>query len=417
MTELPADPVIGLPVKKSTLNPWLVVLLLCFIGALNYLDRTMITTMNASITQTMPMTKGQFGLLTSVFLWTYAAFSPFAGFLADRFRRSQVIVASLLVWSLVTWLTGFVQTFEQLLATRAMMGISEACYYPAALAMISDYHQGKTRSLATGVHEVGVTLGASLGFLGGMIGEKYHWSVAFSLFGWIGIGYAVLLFFVLKDHRPECTTIETRNQATRPALAEGLRHLFGQRSFLQLIAFWGLLGIVGWMILGWLPVFYREKFQLSQSVAGLYATGYLYPASMAGVLVGGFLADRWSLRNVRARILVPALGLAVAAPGIFIAGYSTILPVTVAFFMVYAFTRAFTDANLMPVLCLIAAPQYRATGYGVLNMFACLVGGLGLYAGGVLQDSTINLSIIFQVASLLVLVCAGLLWTIRPKKN
>ena len=133
--------------SKLPRGAWLVVALLFFIGALNYLDRIMITTMRSSIIDAMPMSEAQFGLLTSAFLWTYGILSPFAGFLADKFNRSRVVIVSLLVWSIVTWLTAYSKTYEQLLATRILMGVSEACYIPAALALIADYHRNTTRSL------------------------------------------------------------------------------------------------------------------------------------------------------------------------------------------------------------------------------------------------------------------------------
>jgi len=121
---------------------WLIVGVLWVVAALNYLDRIMITTMRDSLTQAVPMTDAQFGLLTSVFLWVYGLLSPLAGFLADRFNRSRLIVFSLLVWSLLTWLTGHARSFEELIAVRALMGLSEAAYLPAALALIADYHRG-----------------------------------------------------------------------------------------------------------------------------------------------------------------------------------------------------------------------------------------------------------------------------------
>src|SRR6187551_1846865 len=107
---------------KLPARAWLVVGLLWVVGCLNYLDRVMITTMRVSVKEAIPMTEAQFGLLTTAFLLVYAVLSPFAGYLADRFNRSRVIIISLLVWSLVTFLTAHARSFEQLLATRLLMG-------------------------------------------------------------------------------------------------------------------------------------------------------------------------------------------------------------------------------------------------------------------------------------------------------
>ena len=408
------------PPKVTALpaGAWLAVALLCVVGCLNYLDRTMITTMRESIKTAIPMTDAQFGLLTAVFLWIYGLMSPFAGFLADRYNRSRVIIGSLFVWSLVTWLTSQATTFNELLATRALMGISEACYIPAAMALIVDYHRGSTRSLATGIHIAGVMVGQSLGFVGGMIAESHDWSVAFSVFGLVGVVYSAVLLFFLRDAPRIVEPQDTVAQAELPVrFGDAVRHLFSNPSYIMLLIFWSLLGVLGWLIVGWLPTFYQEQFNLSQSQAGLYATGYFHTAALVGVLTGGALADRVSLKNPRGRILVPAIGLCIAAPAIFLASTTDILSVAVIGFVFYAFTRVFSDANMMPILCLISDPRYRATGYGILNLFSCIIGGLGLYAGGVLRDAHVNFSQIFQVATGLLVICAVILFTLKPKMN
>jgi nitrate/nitrite transporter NarK len=169
------------------------------------------------------------------------------------------------------------------------------------------------------------------------------------------------------------------------------------------------------MIMGWLPTYYKEHFGVTQAAAGLYATAYIYPAAMIGVMVGGFLADRWSVKNKRARILLPAIGLMIAAPFIFMASHTNVLAVAIICFMIFVFTRSFTDANLMPVLCMIINTKYLATAYGVLNLFACIIGGLGIYAAGLLRDSKINLSTIFQFAALIMIISAVLLYLVKPK--
>lgn len=407
------------PLKAEYTLPsgaWRIVILLCFVGCLNYLDRTMISTMRTSIIEAMPMSDAQFGLLTSVFLWVYGILSPFAGYLADHFNRSRVIIGSLFVWSAVTWLTSYVTTFEQLVATRILMGVSEACYLPAAVALIVDYHKTTTRSLASGIHIAGVMVGQSLGFVGGWIAEDHDWTAPFSVFGLVGIGYSFVLLWLLRD-APESNQAEEKADEPKIEFFQALRSLFGQWSFILLVVFWSLLGIIGWMVMGWMPTYYKEHFNLTQGMAGLYATGYLYPASIAGVILGGFLSDRLAKGSANSKFLIPVIGLCIAAPSIFIASNTSVLPLAIAMFMVYGLTRMFSDANLMPILCLTADPRYRATGYGVLNFFACVIGGIGLYAGGVLRDMQVDLGQIFQFAGVLMFVCVMILLLIRKRTN
>ncbi|WP_229310797.1 MFS transporter [Larkinella arboricola] len=395
--------------------PWLIVAMLCVVGALNYLDRMMITTMRSSLVEAIPMTDAQFGLLTAVFLWIYGILSPFAGFLADRFSRSRVIIGSLFVWSAVTWLTSYATSFESLLVTRALMGISESCYAPAAVALIMDYHRGSTRSLANGIHMAGIMVGQSMGFVGGWLATDHSWNYPFFIFGMIGIGYAVILLFSLKDAPKQPSTIaQGLHQPEKVKFRAAVKDLLGRRGFIFALTCWSLLGIIGWMIVGWLPTYFKENFNLSQTMAGVYSTGYFHAASLIGVITGGILADRWARKNPRGRILVPVVGLCLAAPAIFLASHTTILSVAIGCFMLYSFTRIFTDGNMMPILCLITDERYRATAYGILNFFSCIIGGIGLYAGGALRDAKVDLSTVFQTGAVLLALCAFLLYKIQP---
>lgn len=402
---------------KLPSRAWLIVGLLWVVGCLNYLDRVIVTTMRGSLMEAIPMTDAQFGLLTSVFLWVYGLLSPFAGFLADRFSRSKVIIVSLFAWSLITWLTAHATTFNELLITRALMGVSEACYIPAALALIADYHRGRTRSLATGVHMSGIMVGSGLGGLGGWIAERNGWSHAFLVFGITGIVYTFVVALFLRDVPAEPVTAGSPATPAAPkvTLREALVNLFSRSSFILALFYWGLLGLASWAVVGWMPTYLNEHFNLSQGTAGLSATGYLQTAALVGVLVGGAWADRWSRRNARGRIYVPLIGLLVASPAILLASSIDWLPLAIAGLVCFGFARAFADSNMMPILCTVTDPRHRATGYGVLNLFSCIVGGLTIYAGGMLRDANIDVSRVFQFASVSILVCAALLFFIRAQ--
>jgi MFS family permease len=378
----------------------------------------MITTMRSSIVAEIKMTDAQFGLLTSVFLWVYGFLSPLAGFIADKFNKSRIVIISLLMWSASTFLTAYATNFEYLLVIRALVGFSEAFYIPAALTLIMDYHHDTTRSLANSVHMMGIMTGQSLGFIGGWLAETHSWNYAFNILGSIGMVYALLLIFGLKDNKASKQTVVAAEKAALADKADFfivMKYLMTNKNYLNILATWSMLGIVGWVIGGWLPTFYKEKFHLSQTMAGVYATGYFYFTSIIGVLTGGFLADRWSRTNSYARIVLPMIGLCVASPAIFIAGFSAVLPVVVVCFMLYAFTRIFTDANMMPILCMIVDHKHRASAYGVLNLFGTVIGGIGIYAGGYLRDINIDFRLLFKIAALILIV--GLLSLYLLKKS
>jgi MFS family permease len=402
------------PEFKLPNRAWLTVGLLWFIGLLNYLDRVMITTMRGSIVAEIPMTEAQFGLLTAAFLWTYGILSPFAGFLADRYSRSRVIVISLFSWSLVTWLTAHATTYGELLATRMLMGLTEAAYIPAALALITDYHRGHTRSRAEGVHMTGIMVGAGLGGVGGWIAERYGWEHSFTLFGLMGLGYTFIVAFLLKDApRERPSTANETDALPKIGLGAAFVSLFRKKSFILALFYWGLLGMGGWAVVGWMPTYMNENFNLAQGVAGLTATGYLQTALLVGVIVGGAWADRWFRTNPYGRFYVPFIGLCCAAPGIFLAGNTNLLPLAIVGLVVYGFARAFADCNMMPILCQVTDPRYRATGYGVLNLCGTVVGGFTIYAGGALRDAKIDVSLIFGFASVSMVGCAALLLLIK----
>jgi len=126
--------------KNKKNYPWIVVMLLWGVALLNYMDRQMLATMKPSMMTTFSelQSAANFGRLMAIFLWIYALMSPVSGLIADRVNRKWLIVSSLFVWSAVTMLMGFCTAFNQLYILRGIMGVSEAFYMPAGMAMIAD---------------------------------------------------------------------------------------------------------------------------------------------------------------------------------------------------------------------------------------------------------------------------------------
>ena len=143
---------------QSKSYPWLVVGLLWVVALLNYLDRQMLSTMQHSIGITIPAIQdpANFGRLMAIFLWIYGCISPISGAIADKLNRKWLIVGSLGVWSAVTSFMSICTSYDAIYVLRAVMGVSEALYIPAALSLIADYFSGSGRSLAIGIHMTGL---------------------------------------------------------------------------------------------------------------------------------------------------------------------------------------------------------------------------------------------------------------------
>jgi MFS family permease len=403
---------------------WLVVALLVPVALLNYLDRQMLATMKASMVGDIPSiaNKADWGLILGCFKWTYAVLSPFGGYVADRFSRRHVIFASLFVWSAVTWWTGHVTSFHELMTARALMGVSEAFYIPAALALIADFHPGLTRSRAVGVHQTGIYLGQILGGYAGYVADSpdHGWRWAFTTCGMIGVIYALPLLACLRNPERNGGPVGGPDAVAKTGVFRGL---LGNRNFLLLVFYFTLPAIAGWVVRDWMPDILKEKFGmgangsagLSQGAAGVKAVVYVQVASLVGALLGGALADRWMRRNVRGRIFTSAIGMMLFLPALFSVGNAGTLGVAVFGLMVFGLGWGFFDCNNMPILCQIARPEWRATGYGIMNLVSISCGGFGDWAFGALRDRHVPLNLIFGVFAGVALLSVVLVLLIKPQ--
>jgi MFS family permease len=404
--------------EKSASYAWLVVALLVPVALLNYLDRQMLAAMKFSLMTDIPDigSEANWGKILALFKWTYAFLSPIGGYLADRFSRRHVIAGSLMVWSAVTWATGQVTSYEQLLLTRAVMGISEAFYIPAALALISEYHLGETRSRAVGMHQMGIYAGVIIGGFSGYAADhpELGWRWMFELCGLIGVLYAIPLFLMVRNAPPSAAVAEP--EKTSPGAA--LRELLGNRSFILLVLYFTLPAMAGWIVRDWMPAILKTEFGIGQGKAGVSATLYWMVAAIAAALLGGWLADRWMRRTPRGRIYTSAIGMVLIAVAMMGVGWSPqtgLLWVAIAFLVLFGTGWGFFDTNNMPILCQIARPHLRATGYGLMNMVSISCGGMADWGFGILLDLRIPLLAIFGIFASVALISVVLVLLIRPQ--
>lgn len=409
--------------KNKKFYPWLVVALLWVVALLNYMDRQMLSTMQGAMKlDIVELQKAEaFGALMAVFLWIYGFVSPFAGVVADRVSRKKLVVGSLFVWSAVTYLMGYASDFTQLYWLRALMGVSEALYIPSALSLIADWHEGKSRSLAIGIHMTGLYVGQAVGGFGATIAATFSWHSTFYWFGIIGIAYSVVLALLLHDKPKTAAAVAASpNPATlmkKESLWRGLSVVLSTWAFWVILIYFAVPSLPGWATKNWLPTLFADSLGLDMAQAGPMSTITIAASSFVGVLLGGVLSDKWVLRNIRGRIYTSAIGLGMTIPALVLLGFGHSVVAVVGAGMLFGIGFGMFDANNMPILCQIISAKYRATAYGIMNMVGVFAGAAVTHLLGKWTDGG-NLGMGFAVLGGIVIVALVLqLACLRPTSD
>jgi MFS family permease len=405
-------------VKKSPYR-WAVVGMLWLICLFNYADRQAIFSVFPRLKTEMGLSDVQLGVVGGAFMWVYAAALPLAGIVADRANRKALILGGLLFWSVVTLATGWATEYWHLVLFRALEGLGEAFYYPASMSLLSDYHGPATRSRAMGLHQSSVYVGTVLG--GGVAGycaDHYGWRLGFYLFGGLGVALAAVLVFYLRE--------PTRGAADGPPIGKdegrGMKDesegescfdssfILHPSSFpmaLVLTAVFVGANFVAVIFLTWMPSYLYEAFGMSLTLAGLNATFWLQAASVAGVLCGGWLADRWARRR-GGRPLVQAVGLLVGAPVVFLTGWARDVEVLVVALAGFGFFKGLYDANIWASLYDVVPARRRATAQGLMNAVGWLGAGVAPVAIAA-ASARYGMAACLSATSVIYLLCGVLL--------
>ena len=408
--------------KNRKYYPWVVVGLLWLVALLNYMDRQMLATMRPSMETDIPeLVSGEnFGRLMAIFLWIYALMSPISGIIADKLNRKWLIVGSLFVWSAVTYAMGYATTYNQVYWLRALMGVSEALYIPAGLSLIADYHQQKTRSLAIGIHMTGLYVGSALGGFGATIAAAYSWHTTFHYFGIVGVFYAFILVFFLREKK--VTEVKTIDSDLMPikeksSLFKGMALLFTNISFWVILFYFAIISLPGWATKNWLPTLFSENLGIPMEEAGPLATIAISFSSLLGVIFGGILSDKWVQKNIKGRVYTSAIGLSLTIPALLLIGFGHSLFNVVGAALCFGIGYGMFDANNMPIICQFVSSKHRATAYGVLNMTGVGCGALVTSLLGKSSDSGTLGSGFALMAGVVIIALVVQISFLRPKVN
>ena len=366
--------------------------LLTLVYVVNFVDRQILAILLQSIKADLGLSDFQLGLLGgTAFGLFYATLGVPIARLADVYTRKGVMAVCLTIWSVMTALCGVATGFWSLLALRVGVGVGEAGGSPPAHSMISDYFPAEKRATALGVFSLGVPLGILVGFMaGGWLDESLGWRTAFMVVGLPGVGLALVVALTLREPPRGLSDVDVSNarQAVPPSAREAARFLWRSRSFRHASLGSALYAFVGYSITNWAPPFLIRSHGMSVSEVGTWLALIIGIGGGLGIYLGGVLSDRMSLDDVRWRVWVPAIAMALALPFGFV-GYTT-SNTTLALVMLIppSFLGLMYQAPALALVQSLATPAMRATAGAILLFVINIVGlAMGPAVTGLVSDA------------------------------
>ena len=380
------------------LSPWSVSILLSFIAALFYSDRSAFTTLFPLLRNDLGFTDMGLAAIHSFYLCSFALASPLAGYLGDRFPLRNLILVSMLFWSAITMASSLVTSRPQLLALRILLGLSECLFVPNAVALLGECHPVQSRALAMGLFVSGINVGlVAGGTLAGSIGESYGWRSAILALGFtaipvLGISYALLMKKVHQEEQepsPDSNTL---------SIWSGLAEVMKIPSFWVLTLGGIFLNFGSWIFLNWLPLFFQETYHLGLAASGFSANAYATLGAVLGMMAGGYLSDWVTKHGLHHRLLQEVLWIGVCLPfPLFFAFPSHLFLILLS---IFAFTlfRSMGTANATPLYCEVLRRNTWASAFGFVNMVNSIAAGIGVVMAGYFKQY-FGLNLVFAAVS------------------
>jgi len=365
---------------------WILVAILFLAASLNYADRGALTAVFPLLRKDLGMSDMALAAIGSFFLWSYALFSPLAGYMGDRFSRSALVTWSIVAWSVVTILTAFVQTTEQLLSMRVLLGIAESLYIPASLALIAEHHATPTRAMAMSLQLAGFYSGVVFGgTVAGYLGESYGWRLSLLVLGSVGLLLGLLCKLTVFGLPAALSPESAMEKHAVQSFGRSFSNLVKTASYWVLLLEAMLLAIGTWIFANWLPLYFTETFKMSLSGAGFAGTFPVQAGAMIGILAGGYFSDRVARKTVQRRMLFHSLCYLAAAPLLLAFVVSSNYTIILSAIFGYSLLRAVGGANANPLLCDLLPKNSWSTAVGLMNTTNCFAGGVGILIAGYLK--------------------------------
>ncbi len=368
----------------------------------------------SSIQGALGVSAAQIGMVATVFTFAYGLSVPFAGVTADLLNRKWMVVSGVFVFCLGIFASGFVSGLGMLLVTYGLLnGFGQSFYYPSATSIIGELHR-ETRATALSILQMGLYAGiigcsAASGFLAE--GGEDGWRVPFRLFGGIGIVWAVVLAFGLRNTGTTGISSvgvdngqDARCPSSKPSLREAFAAFVANPAAILLAVGLGMMIYVDVGFKTWMPNHLQESFGMAKGSAALNAVLWHYLGAFVGVTLGGRISDRLVARRPSVRMETNIVGLAAAVPFIVWMAYAPSLAACCVAMAIFGVFRGVYDSNLMASLFDLIPQRYHASGAGIMLSCGFVFGSTSPVALGVLKE---HFSSAAALASLAAFYVAG----------
>ena len=338
----------------SSIERWYVLILTCFIYAINIADRYVVSTVLEPIRLELNLTDSGIAWLTGAPLAIfYVTFGIVLSWYADRSNRRNILAASLVIWSAFTALCGLSRSYWQFLLGRVGVGIGEAGGTPPSTAIVSDCFPPDRRPMAMTVLGLGAPLGAYLGAtMAGWVAQAYGWRAAFIVLGVPGLLVGAIVYLTVRE--PPRGRLDAIAHEERASLWTSLKFLWQQRAAYHVVMGGGVCALWGWGLIYWTPTFLQRAYNLDVGQAGAVTGNIHLIGGLAATLATAWVLSRPWMASPRRVVLLLAAGIGL-----------TTIPSMIAYW-----THTLWVCKLMFWIFIPAIYFYIGPCFGLLNNLA-----------------------------------------------
>ncbi len=352
---------------------WTTFFVLFAMNLLDYLDRSVLMSMQPQIKDEFQISNAQWGWLTSIFLISYSVVSPLMGWLGDRYRRNVLLGLGVGVWSLATLGSGLASSYGHLVWARSFLGIGEATYGVIAPTILLDVFSKNQRSKLMSAFYLAMPLGTALGMkIGAYVATTYNWHLAFYIVGLPSLIAAIFALFLPEPVRGASEGVsEDRLKAhvAAGATREDYVDLMVNSSYTYSVFGMAMYTFAIGGMLVWVPIYLFNTRQIEQNRAMTILGLVTLAASVVGMSFGGWLSDRMAKRWPQALFLVPGVAMLASIPFVIIALFSTSEAVIFGAILAAETLMFINTGPCNAIIANVVQPNLRAAAYAI-SIFA-----------------------------------------------